>query len=100
MTPWQLWGLPTLAAIVTVIVTAVAFRQKEGAKEQPQEQSEAAKGITEARRKALKRDDQTAKWFELLKLEYEKAADRYENIYKAIWQNFSYMALRLPASTP
>ena len=30
------------------------------------------------------------KWFELLKLEYEKGADRYENIYRAIWQNFSY----------
>jgi hypothetical protein len=29
-------------------------------------------------------------WFELLKLEYDKGADRYENIYKAVWQNFSY----------
>jgi hypothetical protein len=25
--------------------------------------------------------------------EYEKAADRYENIYKALWQNFQYLAL-------
>lgn len=33
------------------------------------------------------------KWFDLLKLEYEKAADRYDNIYRAIWQNFSYMAV-------
>lgn len=32
-------------------------------------------------------------WFDLLKLEYEKAADRYDNIYRAIWQNFSYMAV-------
>lgn len=38
-------------------------------------------------------DEQRKKWIELLKLEYEKAADRYENIYKAIWQNFSYMVL-------
>jgi hypothetical protein len=38
-------------------------------------------------------DDQRTNWIELLKLEYENAADRYENIYKAIWQNFSYMAL-------
>jgi hypothetical protein len=30
---------------------------------------------------------------DLFKNEYNKAADRYENIYKAVWQNFSYMAL-------
>lgn len=30
--------------------------------------------------------------FQLVKLEYEKAAERYDNIYRAIWQNFSYMA--------
>jgi hypothetical protein len=30
---------------------------------------------------------------ELYKLEYEKAAIRYEDIYKAVWQNFSYMAV-------
>lgn len=29
--------------------------------------------------------------FEIFKLEYEQAAQRYENIYKAIWQIFSYM---------
>jgi magnesium-transporting ATPase (P-type) len=29
---------------------------------------------------------------ELYKLEYEKAAERYENIYQAVWTNFSYMA--------
>src|SRR5215213_7390555 len=29
---------------------------------------------------------------ELYKLEYEKAAERYENIYGATWTNFSYMA--------
>lgn len=34
--------------------------------------------------------DQNKPWLELLKLEYEKGADRYENIYKAIWLNFSY----------
>ena len=27
------------------------------------------------------------------KLEYEKAADRYDNIYRAVWQNFSYLAV-------
>jgi hypothetical protein len=30
---------------------------------------------------------------DLLKLEYQKAAERYENIYRAIWQNFSFMAI-------
>ncbi len=42
-------------------------------------------------RVALK--ETTKAWFDLLKLEYEKAADRYDNIYRAIWQNFSYMAV-------
>lgn len=31
--------------------------------------------------------------FEIFKLEYEQAAQRYENIYKAIWQIFSYMTV-------
>lgn len=31
--------------------------------------------------------------FELFKLEYQQAADRFENIYKAIWQIFSYMGV-------
>ncbi|MGK7950419.1 MAG: hypothetical protein AB4368_16945 [Xenococcaceae cyanobacterium] len=31
--------------------------------------------------------------FNLFKLEYEQAAERYENIYKAIWQIFSYMGI-------
>ncbi len=31
--------------------------------------------------------------FELFKLEYEQSAERYENIYKAIWQIFSYMGI-------
>lgn len=30
---------------------------------------------------------------ELLKLEYSKGAERYENIYKAVWQNFYYMSV-------
>src|SRR5690348_11268876 len=29
--------------------------------------------------------------FELHKLEYQIVTQRYENIYRAIWQNFSYM---------
>src|SRR4051794_3083533 len=29
---------------------------------------------------------------ELYKLEYEKAAQRYDDVYKSIWTNFSYMA--------
>lgn len=37
--------------------------------------------------------EQQQQWVELLKLEYDKAADRYEHIYQAIWQNFSYMAV-------
>jgi hypothetical protein len=32
----------------------------------------------------------TQVWQELLTLEYQKGAERYENIYKAIWLNFSY----------
>jgi hypothetical protein len=32
----------------------------------------------------------TEVWRELLTLEYQKGAERYENIYKAIWLNFSY----------
>jgi hypothetical protein len=39
------------------------------------------------------RDKQQAAWQQLLTLEYEKAAERYDNIYKAVWQNFSYMAI-------
>ena len=31
--------------------------------------------------------------FGLFKLEYEQAAERYENIYKAVWQIFSYMGI-------
>lgn len=31
--------------------------------------------------------------FNLFKLEYEQAAQRYENVYRAIWQIFQYMAL-------
>jgi hypothetical protein len=30
---------------------------------------------------------------EFWKTEYERAAERYENIYKALWQNFQYLAL-------
>lgn len=30
---------------------------------------------------------------DLYKVEYEQAAERYENIYKAVWTNFSYMSL-------
>jgi hypothetical protein len=30
---------------------------------------------------------------ELVKLEYEQATQRYENVYRAIWQIFSYMAI-------
>jgi hypothetical protein len=33
------------------------------------------------------------KAFELYKLEYEKGAERYENIYKAVWANFSYLTV-------
>lgn len=36
--------------------------------------------------------DPNKKTYELLIKEYEIGAIRYENIYKAIWQNFSYMS--------
>lgn len=35
-------------------------------------------------------DDNT---IDLYKLEYETAAERYENIYKAVWANFSYLTV-------
>ncbi len=41
----------------------------------------------------LRPEERQKEWVDLLKLEYEKAADRYENLYRAIWQNFSYMAV-------
>jgi Ca2+/Na+ antiporter len=37
--------------------------------------------------------DRIQKWFDLKRIEYDKAAERYDNIYRAIWQNFSYMAV-------
>ncbi len=37
-------------------------------------------------------NDGAEQGFEAFKLEYEKAAERYENVYKAVWQNFYYMA--------
>lgn len=36
-------------------------------------------------------DDKTR--LEFWKTEYQEAAERYENIYKALWQNFQYLAL-------
>jgi hypothetical protein len=30
---------------------------------------------------------------ELYKLEYERCAIRYDDIYKAVWTNFSYMSV-------
>lgn len=30
---------------------------------------------------------------QLYKMEYERAAERYQNIYKAVWENFSYIAV-------
>ncbi len=46
------------------------------------------------RRNDLKDDKaRRGKWYDLHKMEYELAAARYENIYRAIWQNFSYMAV-------
>lgn len=41
----------------------------------------------------ITREGQIQEWPEFLRLEYEKAAERYENIYRAIWQNFSYMVV-------
>lgn len=40
-----------------------------------------------------KQDQDWKRIFELFKLEYEQAAERYENIYKAIWQIFYYMSI-------
>src|SRR2546425_3909427 len=44
-------------------------------------------------RSPLDSSERKERWIELLRLEYEKAADRYGEIYGAIWQNFSYMAV-------
>ena len=43
-------------------------------------------------RVSLGDNDHTDQEFEAFKLEYEKAAQRDENVYRAIWQNFHYMA--------
>jgi len=42
-------------------------------------------------RGAVNDDEKTR--LEFWKIEYEKGAERYENIYKALWQNFQYLAL-------
>jgi hypothetical protein len=44
-------------------------------------------------RSRLAEEETLRSWFDLLKLEYDKAAERYDNIYRAVWQNFSYMAV-------
>ena len=41
----------------------------------------------------MSREKEEDRKFDLFKMEYERAAERYENIYKAIWQNFSYLAV-------
>lgn len=38
-------------------------------------------------------NDERTNWLDLKKLEYTQTSERYENIYRAIWQNFSYMAV-------
>ncbi len=38
-------------------------------------------------------EEKTNTALDLYKMEYEKAVERYENIYKAVWQNFSYMSI-------
>lgn len=71
------WILGTLLAIGLVLFTTARMGPKVATK----------KAIQEPDLPITKPHD---KWFELLKLEYEKGADRYENIYRAVWQNFSY----------
>jgi hypothetical protein len=41
----------------------------------------------------ISKGERHKEWPEFLRLEYSKGAERYENIYKAVWQNFSYMAV-------
>lgn len=36
-------------------------------------------------------DDERKERLDLYKLEYQKCADRYDNIYRAVWTNFSYV---------
>ncbi len=36
-------------------------------------------------------DDERKEKLDLYKLEYQKCADRYDNIYRAVWTNFSYV---------
>lgn len=47
----------------------------------------------EAKRFQEQREKDLTRWTDLLKSEFSAAAERYENIYKALWQNFNYMAV-------
>ncbi|SRR6266540_1122168 len=74
-------------SIWAVLLLAIAIQYREltaARRERPEPTAEDSpiQDVTERR----------GKWFELKKLEYEKAAERYDNIYRAVWQNFSYMA--------
>ena len=85
------------AAVWLILVTVGAWRfrslrtgpsdkdQEEQKKREEKESHELPSPLYEAYR--------LEKWFELKKLEYEKAAERYDNIYRAVWQNFSYLAV-------
>jgi hypothetical protein len=91
------YAWPVDVVIGLILFTAVAWRlnslqtglsekeKDEQRKREEKESRELPSPFYEAQR--------LEKWFELKKLEYDKAADRYDNIYRAAWQNFSYLAV-------
>ena len=76
-------------ALVIAMFVLVPFKPPTQSKQQPSDEQKE----TEIATISEPSDDQREEWLDLKKLEYARTGDRYENIYRAIWQNFSYMAV-------
>jgi hypothetical protein len=76
--------LMTFAVIMVVLMMAAHMGRKP-------DESLATQGFPKSSILPADMNQLTTKvWQDLLTLEYQKGADRYENLYKAIWLNFSY----------
>ena len=80
----MLWDVLIWAALLILVATIYQKLPKADIRDRPEERAEPLPHSNVP--------DLDKKRFELVKLEYEKAAERYDNIYRAVWQNFSYMA--------
>ena len=67
----------------------LTLRTSESDKEKREREEKEARELSSP----LDKSRRIEKWFQLKQLEYDKAADRYDNIYQAVWRNFSYMAV-------